>query len=47
MTSSAGYLELLRGNRDFRRLWIGDIASLLGDWLNTIALYTLIRQLTG
>ncbi len=47
MTSSAGYLELLRANRDFRRLWIGDMASLLGDWLNTIALYTLIRQLTG
>jgi MFS family permease len=47
MSSSAGYLELLRGNRDFRRLWIGDMASLLGDWLNTIALYTLIRQLTG
>ena len=47
MPSSAGYLELLRGNRDFRRLWIGDMASLLGDWLNTIALYTLIRQLTG
>jgi MFS family permease len=47
MTSSAGYLELLRDNRDFRRLWIGDMASLLGDWLNTIALYTLIRQLTG
>lgn len=47
MSTSAGYLELLRGNRDFRRLWIGDMASLLGDWLNTIALYTLIRQLTG
>ena len=47
MSSSAGYLELLRGNRDFRRLWLGEIASLLGDWLNTIALYTLIRQLTG
>ncbi len=47
MSSSAGYLELLRGNRDFRRLWIGDMASLLGDWLNTIALYILIRQLTG
>jgi sugar phosphate permease len=47
MTSAAGYLELVRGNRDFRRLWLGDMASLLGDWLNTIALYTLIRQLTG
>ncbi|MFQ5351077.1 MAG: MFS transporter, partial [Thermoanaerobaculia bacterium] len=47
MPPSAGYLELLRANRDFRRLWIGEMASLLGDWLNTIALYTLIRQLTG
>ena len=47
MSSSAGYLELVRENRDYRRLWIGDMASLLGDWLNTIALYTLIRQLTG
>ena len=41
------YLDLIRGNRDFRRLWIGEIASFLGDWLNTIALYTLVRQLTG
>jgi len=28
-------------------LWLGDVASLLGDWLNTIALYTLVRELTG
>ncbi len=47
MKPTAGYLELLRSNRDYRRLWIGDMASLLGDWINTIALYTLIRQLTG
>ncbi len=41
------YLDLLRTNRHYRRLWLGEIASLLGDWLNTIALYTLVRQLTG
>lgn len=41
------YVELVRTNRDFRRLWIGEVASYLGDWLNTIALYTLVRQLTG
>ena len=41
------YVELVRTNRDFRRLWIGEIASFLGDWLNTVALYTLVRQLTG
>lgn len=44
---SAGYLELLRTNRTYRRLWIGDIASLLGDWFNTIALFTLVSRLTG
>jgi len=42
-----GYAELLRSNRSFRRLWIADIASLFGDWLNTIALYTLVRELTA
>ena len=43
----SGYLELLRSNPNFRRLWIADIASLFGDWLNTIALYTLVRALTS
>ncbi|MEM7479862.1 MAG: MFS transporter [Acidobacteriota bacterium] len=41
------YLRLLRSNRNFRRLWCGEIASLLGDWFNTIAQYTLVRELTG
>ncbi|MCH9648699.1 MAG: MFS transporter [Deltaproteobacteria bacterium] len=44
---SVGYYELLRSNSNYRRLWLGDIASLLGDWFNTIALYTLVTQLTG
>jgi hypothetical protein len=43
----AGYRELVLGNVDFRRLWIAQIVSLLGDWFNTIALYTLVSQLTG
>ena len=43
----AGYLELLRKNRDFRNLWIGTLVSQLGDWFNTIALYQLINTLTG
>ncbi|HEV2708033.1 MAG TPA: MFS transporter [Pyrinomonadaceae bacterium] len=42
-----GYLELLRRNHDFRQLWLGQVVSQLGDWFNTIALYTLILQLTG
>ena len=43
----AGYLELLRGNRGFRQLWLGQVVSQLGDWFNTIALYTIILNLTG
>lgn len=42
-----GYLELLRTNTNFRRIWIGDVASLLGDWFNAIAVYVLLRSLTG
>ena len=43
----AGYWPLVVGNRNFRRLWLGTVISLLGDWFNTIALYVLITQLTG
>ncbi|MBA3243516.1 MAG: MFS transporter [Acidobacteria bacterium] len=42
-----GYLELLRRNRDFRLLWLGQVVSQLGDWFNTIALYTLVLEVTG
>ncbi|HYO90536.1 MAG TPA: MFS transporter, partial [Pyrinomonadaceae bacterium] len=42
-----GYLELLRTNRNFRQLWLGQVVSQLGDWLNTIAIYTIVLRLTG
>ncbi len=42
----SGYLELLRGNRNFRLLWLGQVVSQLGDWFDTIALYTLLSNLT-
>src|SRR5687768_18392053 len=44
---SVGYIELLRRNRNFRQLWLGQVVSQMGDWFNTIALYTLILDLTG
>lgn len=44
---SVGYVELLRENRDFRRLWLAEVISFLGDWFNTIALYTAVAELSG
>ena len=44
---SVGYIQLLRQNRSFRQLWLGQVVSQLGDWFNTIALYTIIQNLTG
>ncbi len=44
---SGGYTGLLRRNRDFRYLWLGQVVSQLGDWFDTIALFTLVLKLTG
>lgn len=44
---AVGYVELLRRNRDFRLLWLGQVVSQLGDWFNTIALFTLVSELSG
>jgi MFS family permease len=44
---SVGYLELLRGNRPFRMLWLGQVVSQMGDWFDTIAVYTIALALTG
>jgi len=40
------YLALVRDNRNFRYLWLGQIVSLLGDWFNLIASAALIGALT-
>src|SRR2546421_565959 len=47
MPDMVGYLGLLRGNRAFRRLWCAQVTSQLGDWLDQIALYTLVLRLSG
>src|SRR5918911_1107815 len=44
---TVGYLELLRTNRNFRQLWLGQVVSQMGDWFDTIALYTIVLNLTG
>jgi MFS family permease len=45
--SFASYLRLLRGNRNFRRLWGAQVVSEVGDWFYTLAIYNLLLQLTG
>ena len=42
-----GYGELLRQNREFRTLWLGQIVSQLGDWFNMVVLQALLLKLTG
>ena len=46
-THPVGYWGLIRGNRNFRNLWFGQIISLLGDWFNIIATAILTANLTG
>ncbi len=45
--SFGAYARLLRGNRNFRRLWLAQIVSEIGDWFYTLSIYTLLLQLTG
>jgi MFS family permease len=45
--SLGSYLRLVRGNRNFRRLWLAQIISEIGDWFYTLSIYTLLLQLTG
>ncbi|MAF93489.1 MFS transporter [Candidatus Woesearchaeota archaeon] len=44
--TSRSYTQLIRENRDFRRLWIAAVISMLGEWFNTIALFFLILEYT-
>ncbi|HVF19941.1 MAG TPA: MFS transporter [Mycobacteriales bacterium] len=41
-----GYLQLLREEKDFRRVYISQIISLGGDWFALIPLLTLLGRLT-
>jgi MFS family permease len=47
LPTQVGYIDLLRRNRSFRQLWLGQVVSQMGDWFDTIALYTIILKLTG
>ena len=42
-----GYFELLKNNSRFRIFWAAAVISMMGEWFNTIALFTLILQHSG
>jgi MFS family permease len=41
------YIDLVRGNRNFRLLWLSQVISNFGDWFGILAVYTLIQQYSG
>ncbi len=41
------YFNLVRGNRNFRLLWLAQVISQLGDWCYALAVYSLLLDLTG
>jgi MFS family permease len=43
---SLTYIQLLRSNRSFRRLWLGQVVSELGNWFYFIAALGLVRQVS-
>lgn len=43
---SLTYLQLLRSNRSFRRLWFGQVISELGNWFNFLAALGLVRVIS-
>jgi MFS family permease len=45
--SLGAYVRLVRRNANFRRLWAAQIVSEIGDWFYSLAIYSLLLQLTG
>src|SRR5215218_6751377 len=43
---SLTYMQLLRRNQSFRRLWIGQVISELGNWFNFVAALGLVRVIS-
>ncbi|MCO4744705.1 MAG: MFS transporter [Proteobacteria bacterium] len=46
MSVAPSYWKLVTSNDNFRRVWLGEVVSFLGDWFSLIALYTVVQELT-
>ena len=47
MQAQTGYVELFRGNRDFRNLFAARLVSNFGDWFNLLAILAMLREFGG
>lgn len=47
MNAISPYIELLRKNPDFRRVWISQVVSNFGDWFGVLAIFSLIISYSG
>ncbi|MBX7219198.1 MAG: MFS transporter [Blastocatellia bacterium] len=45
-SNESGYWNLLRNNRPVRQLWLAQVVSEMGDWLNFVALVQTIKRFT-
>jgi MFS family permease len=41
------YIDLVRGNANYRRLWLAQIVANFGDWFGILAIYSLIHEFSG
>ncbi|MFB3778463.1 MAG: MFS transporter [Bryobacteraceae bacterium] len=43
----ADSVDLLRRNRNYRRMWLGQVVSEVGDYFNNVAVFSLAMETTG
>jgi MFS family permease len=43
----AGFVELIRHNHNYRRVWLGQVVSEVGDYFNNVAVFSLAMEMTG
>tara|TARA_R100001143_G_C3361367_1_gene137084 strand:- start:20822 stop:22114 length:1293 start_codon:yes stop_codon:yes gene_type:complete len=41
------YIDLVSGNKNYRRLWLAQIVSNFGDWFGILAVYAIIQTYSG
>ena len=47
LVSNVGYLELLRSNSAFRRLFAANMISFIGDWFTIISMFLIAGEVSG